>query len=136
MLQNNRPLSIGERALSGINTASFFAGEVVAPALRAWDVVTEELSSLWAKGASIFSPSNKNIFSESDSVLKHIFRDSPGHLSDTPENHDIIESVANNKDYFLGNDRYGSEWYGKVNEDGTQTWVRVRNNNITSWYER
>ncbi|AJG98882.1 hypothetical protein LF65_02296 [Clostridium beijerinckii] len=61
----------------------------------------------------------------------HIFREASGHLTeDTPENRKILEDVANNEENYLGSDKYGNEWYAKVNEDGTQTWVQVRGTEI------
>ncbi|MDY2729227.1 MAG: hypothetical protein SOV35_03975, partial [Clostridium sp.] len=70
----------------------------------------------------------------------HIFRKASGHLEeDTPENRKIFEDVANdpsnnvsekystnagNNDY--ATDKYGNEWYSKINEKGEQIWVKVR----------
>lgn len=69
-----------------------------------------------------------------------IFRPAHGHLKeDTPENRKIFEDVANdpsnnvsekystnawNNDY--ATDKYGNEWYSKINEKGEQIWVKVR----------
>lgn len=62
---------------------------------------------------------------------KHIFRDADGHLTeDTKTNRQKLEDVANDKGNYLGNDKYGNEWYGKNNPDGSQTWVKVRNGSI------
>ena len=38
-----------------------------------------------------------NKFPPNDSQIKHIFRPKEGHLSDTPENRKLIETVANIK---------------------------------------
>jgi hypothetical protein len=73
-----------------------------------------------------------NTFSKSESTLNHIFRDSSGHISDTPENRKLIKSVANNKNAYLGEDKYGNEWFAQQHPAGGQIWVRVRNGEITN----
>ncbi len=77
-------------------------------------------------------PPSKIIFPNDRSTLKHIFRDSPGHLSDTQNNRKMIEAVANNPHNKMGTDKYGNTWYAKTNTNGTQTWVRTRNGVITN----
>ena len=67
---------------------------------------------------------------ENESQLKHIFRDGEGHIPDTPENRKRILKVANNSDNYLGKDARGNDWYAKVEADGSQTWVRVRNGKV------
>ncbi len=73
----------------------------------------------------------KVIFPEEKSALNHIFRDSIGHLSDTPENRKLLLNAVN-KDSFLGADKYGTKWYAVNHSDGTQSWVTVRNGQITN----
>lgn len=67
---------------------------------------------------------------EKISQLKHIFRKKEGHIDDTPENRSLLETVANNKENYVGTDGYGTQWYSKTQADGSQVWVRVRNNTI------
>ena len=62
---------------------------------------------------------------ENDSQLKHIFRKSRGHISDTPENRSLLESLANDEAAFKGVDVDGLRWYAKDLGDGRQAWVRV-----------
>lgn len=62
--------------------------------------------------------------------LKHIFRKKAGHIDDTPENRSLLETVANNKQNYVGTDSYGTQWYSQTQSDGSQVWVRVRNNTI------
>ncbi|MBI6871800.1 hypothetical protein [Clostridium aciditolerans] len=31
---------------------------------------------------------------------------------------------------FLGKDKYGSEWYARITEEGKQIWAQVRNEEI------
>ena len=59
-----------------------------------------------------------------DSQLKHIFKERDGHLPDTPENRKLLEELANNKDRYKGKDKYGNDWNIRLNDDGTQDWVR------------
>lgn len=74
---------------------------------------------------------NKTIkLPEKISQLKHIFRKKAGHIDDTPENRSLLETVANNKENYVGTDSYGTQWYSKTQADGSQVWVRVRNNTI------
>lgn len=63
--------------------------------------------------------------------LKHIFADRPGHIPDTPENRAIIQEVCNDPSCYLGTDRFGAKWYARLNEDGTQTWVKCFNDRIS-----
>ena len=69
----------------------------------------------------------KITFPQGDAQLKHIFRDAEGHLSDTSANRKRILDVANNLDNYIGKDARGNDWYAIISEDGSQTWVRVRN---------
>jgi filamentous hemagglutinin len=61
-----------------------------------------------------------------------IFRNSPGHLRDTPANRKLLESIGNNPAFTLGKDKYGNTWYAQTRADGTQIWVRVRAEKITN----
>jgi filamentous hemagglutinin len=61
----------------------------------------------------------------------HIFRDSEGHISDTPANRQLLENVANDPSAILGTDKYGTTWAAKLNPDGTQTWVGIRGGNVS-----
>ncbi len=58
--------------------------------------------------------------------LKHIFRDSSGHVADTPANRDLLLSTANNLDYLRGPGAYGSSVYTQFQSDGSQVWVITR----------
>ncbi|WP_240324400.1 hypothetical protein [Trinickia diaoshuihuensis] len=66
-----------------------------------------------------------------DSRAGHIFRDSDGHISDTPANRQLLESVANDPSAVLGTDKYGTTWAAKTNPDGTQTWVGIRGGKVS-----
>ena len=59
-----------------------------------------------------------------DSQLKHIFEERDGHLPDTPDNRKLLEELANNKERYRGKDKYGNDWNIRLNDDGTQDWVR------------
>ena len=65
---------------------------------------------------------------KNDSQLRHIFRDSPGHLLDTPENRKMLLDLANDTKYHIGKDfENGLDWHAKLNEDGSQMWVTTKN---------
>ncbi len=65
-----------------------------------------------------------------DSQLKHIFRNAEGHLPDTFDNRYLLESIANTQTYYLGTDKYGTQWYSWTRNNGTQVWVRSRQGTI------
>lgn len=78
----------------------------------------------------VWDSSYRNIIPDNESVVGHIFRDAEGHIPDTIENRNLLESVANTVENFLGVDKYGNEWYSQILEDGRQVWVEVRNGKI------
>lgn len=45
----------------------------------------------------------------------------------TKSNRQKILDVTSDLDNYLGKDARGNDWYAVISEDGTQTWVRVRN---------
>ncbi len=49
---------------------------------------------------------------------------------DTPANRQTLENVANSNKNYLGKDIHGNKWYAKLNSDGSQIWVQVRNGKI------
>lgn len=67
---------------------------------------------------------------ESDSKLKHIFREAEGHLPDTPENRQVLKDLANDRKCHLGKDKWGNDWHARLRDDGTQDWVEHRNQEI------
>jgi filamentous hemagglutinin len=62
--------------------------------------------------------------------LKHIFRDAPGHLPDTPASRKLLRDTSSNKEIYLGKDKYGNDWCEETRSDGSQVWVLVRNGKI------
>lgn len=77
------------------------------------------------------SESNEYSVTISPTDLSHIFRNAPGHLpDDTPQNRQLLIDTASDPDNYLGNDKYGNEWYSETRPDGTQVWVKVRNDVI------
>ena len=64
---------------------------------------------------------------ENDAQLKHILRDSRGHLPDTPENRKLLVDLANDNRYHMGVDKFGNDWNVRLNNDGTQDWTRSMN---------
>ena len=67
-----------------------------------------------------------NTFPPDRSQIDHIFGEREGHLPDTPANRQLIEGLVNDRDFLLGADKWGKEWYVRMNEDGSQTWATVR----------
>ena len=63
---------------------------------------------------------------------RHIFRDSEGHLPDTPGNRKRLTDMATKESNFLGEDKWGNKWFAETNSDGSQTWASVRGNQITN----
>ncbi|MBR7956543.1 filamentous hemagglutinin N-terminal domain-containing protein [Burkholderia cenocepacia] len=74
---------------------------------------------------------NSGKISIDDARAGHIFRDSEGHISDTPANRQLLENVANDPSAILGTDKYGTTWAAKLNPDGTQTWVGIRGGSVS-----
>lgn len=66
-----------------------------------------------------------------ESQLKHIFADREGHIIDTLENRRLIESVANDANLFVGVSDNGLGWFSKIQDDGSQVWVKVFRNDTT-----
>ena len=63
--------------------------------------------------------------------LPHIFRDAEGHMKDdTPENRQKLFDTVEN-DNCIGTEPFGNDWYAKNFVDGTQGWVRARNDEVT-----
>ena len=71
-----------------------------------------------------------NTFPTNPAQIRHIFRDAPGHLPDTPTNRRLLSDLTNNSANRLGIDRHGVEWFGSTRSDGTQVWGSVRNGRI------
>lgn len=61
---------------------------------------------------------------------KHIFRNAPGHLSDTAINRKMLMELASDQKNYLGLDTYGNRWFAKTLCDGQQIWASVRGNFI------
>lgn len=61
--------------------------------------------------------------------LKHIFTEAHG-LLDNAANRKLLLDVANDAENLLGPDKYGNQWFSKINEEGKQIWAQVRNGEI------
>jgi len=85
-------------------------------------------SNSGATGSSANGGSNIGI---DESRAQHIFRDSEGHVGDTPANRQLLETIANDPSAMLGTDKYGTTWAAKLNPDGTQTWVGIRGGKVS-----
>jgi hypothetical protein len=70
---------------------------------------------------------------ENPSQTGHIFRQADGHYSEaTPSAIREINQAASSRGTFHGRDSYGNIWQSRINTDGSQTWVRIRNDVITN----
>ena len=78
------------------------------------------------KGDKNSTSNLNNKLPTNNAQLKHIFRNAEGHLSDTNENRNLITKTANDPNNFDGIDKYGNQWYSKIQTDGSQIWVIVR----------
>ena len=67
---------------------------------------------------------------QNDAQIKHIFEEREGHLADTPENRELLVNLANDSNAYMGKDKYGNDWNVRMNENGTQDWVRSQNQTI------
>lgn len=74
--------------------------------------------------------SNSQSLPKNDAQIKHIFSGKEGHLEDTPSNRKLLTDLANNKEKFIGTDKYGNSWNAEINSDGKQNWVRYQNGTI------
>jgi filamentous hemagglutinin len=66
----------------------------------------------------------------SPSELGHIFRNVVGHVLDTPENRQLLLSVANDESARLESDQYGNVWAAKTFVGGRQVWIQIRGSKI------
>jgi filamentous hemagglutinin len=66
-------------------------------------------------------------FPEKPGQVRHIFRDAPGHLADTPANRTLLKEIADDASATLGTDKFGNVWSARTLQDGTQVWVQTRN---------
>lgn len=70
---------------------------------------------------------------ENASQTGHIFRKADGHYPKaTPIAVREIHQAASSLGTFHGRDSFGNIWQSRINSDGSQTWVRIRNGVITN----
>ncbi|WP_144409972.1 hypothetical protein [Cupriavidus basilensis] len=81
---------------------------------------------------AIFSKSDSaaDKFSLTENRAVKMFGEREGHIHDTPENRELLSSVANDPAKTLGSDRFGNVWSGKTLPNGTQVWTQTRNGQI------
>ena len=86
----------------------------------------DELRQAGTQGESAPNPDSK-IFEKN---AQHIFRNDPGHVSDTSENRQMLQDLVTNNDNKLGTDMHGNIWYGNNLPDGKQQWAWTRDGQI------
>lgn len=100
------------------------AGDLVlAPLQKAAGAVAAGAKRMWKK----IRPPRKII---PEKRARHIFRESDGHLKDTPDNRRTLEDLANDSKSRLGTDARGNEWNARIEKDGSQTWTQSRGGEI------
>jgi hypothetical protein len=71
---------------------------------------------------------------ESATILEsnagHIFRDAPGHMTDTPISRQLLIETTSNQRNLLGMDKFGNQWFARTLPNGQQIWASVRGNII------
>ena len=81
--------------------------------------------------SNVESSSRNKIILDNPSAGKYLW-DKDGHLPNTTVNRNLLESVANSQENYIGVDKYGSSWYAQTRSDGSQVWVQSRNGVITN----
>lgn len=71
-------------------------------------------------------------FPETETELRHIFREAAGHVLDTPENRQLLLEVANDEAARLESDQYSNIWSARLLPDGSQVWVQMRGEKIVN----
>ncbi len=106
---------------------------VVAATRKALPNVGSKLSAVFARLGKVFQRGSRGVprgaarFPSKPGQIKHIFRDAPGHLADTPANRKLLQGVADDASTALGTDKFGNVWSARTLDDGTQVWVQSRN---------
>lgn len=91
--------------------------------------VAKETESVGQKemtsGGKTIEKCSPKIFEKS---AKHIFRKSSGHMDeDTPENRQKLIDTASDPANFQETNSWGNDMFAKMQDDGTEIWVEVRN---------
>jgi hypothetical protein len=117
-LVNGHTTTVTEAAMSAAGGA---AGAMVGQLLATAGQTLATAAAVATRNGSVASlPANAG-------QLRHIFRNAPGHLSDTPANRQLLTEVANDAANRVGVDKFGNVWSSLTRADGTQVWVSTRN---------
>ena len=66
-----------------------------------------------------------------DRNARHIFRQALGHFPhDTPAIRQLLVETVADSSFYLGQDKYETDWYAQTLPNGEQVWVQVRQGEI------
>jgi hypothetical protein len=88
--------------------------------------VAKELEKKASEGVDWVAQVNNTKLTSNKDSLAHIFRNKEGHLPDTPANRKLLTDLCSDSNNFLGVDKFGNEWFGKICQNGKQAWAQVR----------
>jgi filamentous hemagglutinin len=84
-------------------------------------------SAVAVTGSGDAIPVSTPAFPANPSQIEHIFRNDPGHISDTPENRQLLVETASDPRNFQGINSFQTQTFTRSQADGSQIWVQVRN---------
>lgn len=118
-----------QQAAVGTAKAAILAGGTTLVLRKASDYVSfskSDKSGADNKSSGDTGPDNKkNRPQFHPDKSEHIFGNREGHLPDTPENRKLFLDTTAEARNLVGVDKYGSQWYARLLENGKQIWVQV-----------
>jgi len=130
----------GTLSTTSIPTPVTVASVQVTPPAPATPTTTTSISSANNSSANVGTAAGTAVSAvfaitipENASILGHIFREDTGHYAvDTLENREALLETANNGNNYVKTDIWGKSIYARINPDGKENWVYVRNNEIVN----
>ncbi|MDR3550960.1 MAG: hypothetical protein P4L31_06110, partial [Candidatus Babeliales bacterium] len=122
--QRVQPMVNSQSLLTAGQIQSFLAREGYTAFVAGEGMVAQNLNRLLGPGGNVIARVGNNV-KLFENNASHIF--TKEHLIlDTPANRELLSKTASDAKNFLGVDKYGTEWYGKILPDGKQMWTQVR----------